>query len=84
VRADKGGFFGRIRCAKSLISLRRASWGFYPIVFMAPYINLTGPNALTVIQVGYTIADLVAKALFGVMIWLIAMRKSESDRSNGR
>lgn len=64
--------------------LTLASWGFYPIVFMAPYINLTGPNATTVIQVGYTIADLVAKALFGVMIWLIAMRKSEAEKSHGR
>jgi len=64
--------------------LTLASWGFYPIVFMAPYINLSGPSAQTVIQVGYTVADLVAKALFGVMIWMIAMRKSEAERLHGK
>jgi len=61
--------------------LTLASWGFYPIVFMAPYINISGADAQTVIQIGYTIADLVAKAVFGVMIWLIAMHKSEAEKA---
>lgn len=63
--------------------LTLASWGFYPIVFMAPYINISGPDAQTIIQVGYTIADLIAKAAFGVMIWMIAVRKSESEKHGG-
>lgn len=53
-----------------------ASWGFYPIVYMAPFIGLTGATAETTIQIGYTIADLVAKAVVGVLIYLIAIRKS--------
>ena len=56
-----------------------ASWGFYPIVYMAPYANLTGATAETVIQVGYTIADLVAKAVVGVLIYMIAVRKTEIE-----
>jgi hypothetical protein len=32
-----------------------------------------------VIEIGYTIADIVAKAVFGVMIFMIAVRKSESE-----
>jgi hypothetical protein len=37
------------------------------------------PGAVNpVIQVGYTIADVVAKALFGVMIYMIAQRKSDA------
>ncbi|MEM0930464.1 MAG: bacteriorhodopsin-like [Pseudomonadota bacterium] len=56
-----------------------ASWGFYPIVYMAPFVGLTGGAADTVIQVGYTIADIVAKAMFGVLIYVIAMRKSEHE-----
>lgn len=56
-----------------------ASWGFYPIVYMAPYINLGGAFAETAIQVGYTIADLVAKAVVGVLIYVIAVRKSEIE-----
>jgi bacteriorhodopsin len=63
--------------------LTLASWGFYPIVFMAPYIKISGADAQTVIQVGYTIADLVAKAAFGIVIWLIAVRKSEAEKSGG-
>jgi hypothetical protein len=31
------------------------------------------------VQVGYTIADIVAKALFGLFIYLIAVRKSEAE-----
>lgn len=56
-----------------------ASWGFYPIVYMAPYANVTGATADTLIQIGYTIADLVAKAVVGVLIYMIAVRKSEIE-----
>jgi hypothetical protein len=31
------------------------------------------------VQVGYTIADIVAKAAFGVLIYMIAARKSEAE-----
>jgi bacteriorhodopsin len=56
-----------------------ASWGFYPIVYMAPYADISGASATTAIQIGYTIADLVAKAAVGVLIWVIAVRKSEAE-----
>lgn len=56
-----------------------ASWGFYPIVYMAPYAGLTGGTAITTIQIGYTIADIVAKAGLGILIYLIAVRKSEAE-----
>ncbi len=48
-------------------------------MFFAGAIGLEGATALTVVQVGYTIADLVAKAVFGVLIFMIAVRKSEAD-----
>lgn len=56
-----------------------ASWGFYPIVYMAPYAGLTGGTVTTTIQIGYTIADLVAKAGLGILIFLISLRKSEAE-----
>jgi hypothetical protein len=59
-----------------------ASWGFYPIVYMAPYANISGGTAETAIQIGYTIADLVAKAAVGVLIWVIAVRKSEAEAAS--
>lgn len=60
-----------------------ASWGFYPIVYMAPYAGITGASATTVIQLGYTIADLVAKAGVGILIFLISVRKSQAEAHDG-
>lgn len=61
-----------------------ASWGFYPVVFAAPFFGLTGGSVETTIQVGYTIADLVAKVGLGILIFLIAVRKSESETVDGK
>lgn len=55
------------------------AWSFYPIVFVFPMIGLTGGAAETAVQVGYTVADIVAKAVFGVLIYMIAVRKSQAD-----
>ena len=57
------------------------SWSFYPVVFVFPMIGLTGGSAATAIEVGYTVADIVAKAVFGVVIYMIAVRKSRADVS---
>jgi len=42
-------------------------------------LGVTGGNATVAVQVGYTIADIVAKAGFGVLIYLIAARKSDHE-----
>ena len=55
------------------------TWGFYPIVYMAPFFGLTGSTSLVTIQVGYTIADVLAKAGYGVMIYAIAREKSLAE-----
>ncbi|MDZ7660144.1 bacteriorhodopsin-like [Fodinibius sp.] len=55
------------------------TWGFYPIVYMAPFFGLTGSSSLVTIQVGYTIADVLAKAGYGVMIYAIAREKSLAE-----
>ena len=55
------------------------SWLFYPVVFLFPMIGLTGGTAIIAVQVGYTVADIVAKAVFGVLIYVIASRKSEVE-----
>jgi bacteriorhodopsin len=66
--------------ARGLVSAARwvtvGSWSFYPIVYFAGVFGMGGATSTTVIQVGYSIADIVAKAGFGVLIFLIAMRKS--------
>jgi bacteriorhodopsin len=61
---------------KSARLLTFASWGFYPIVYMAPFANVAGPTAKNHHQVGYTLADLLAKAVVGVLVYMIAVRKT--------
>jgi bacteriorhodopsin len=69
--------------ARNLVNVARwltfMSWGFYPIVYMIPYTSLSGATVETGVQIGYTIADLIAKAGVGVLIYLIARRKSISE-----
>jgi bacteriorhodopsin len=55
------------------------SWCFYPIVYLFPMLGVSGGVAIAGVQVGYTIADLIAKAAFGVFIYTIAVRKSGAD-----
>lgn len=64
--------------------LTLVSWSFYPVVFIFPMVGLTGDVANVAVQVGYTVADIVAKAVFGVVIYMIAVRKSELEMSPGR
>ena len=70
--------------ARGLISMARYvtvfSWFFYPVVYFAPFVlPVDGGGSQTIIEVGYTIADIVAKAGFGVLIYMIAVRKSEEE-----
>ena len=69
--------------ARRLVSAARSltvvSWLFYPLAFVFPMIGFTGGAATTAVQVGYTVADVVAKAVFGVLIYMIAVRKSEVE-----
>lgn len=55
------------------------SWLFYPIVYLFPLIGITGGSAIVAVEVGYTVADIVAKAVFGLVIFTIAVRKTEAE-----
>ena len=77
---------------RNLISAARLiiliTWAFYPIAYAFYGDSLPGAlpgivgerSALGIvgIQVGYAIADLTAKAVFGVLIYIIAVRKTEA------
>lgn len=56
-----------------------ATWGFYPIVYALPQFGIDKQSSVVAIQVGYSIADVLAKAFYGVMIYRIARAKSEVD-----
>jgi bacteriorhodopsin len=76
------------QAARGMVSAARwitvLSWCFYPLVYLFPMVGLSGGAALTGVQVGYTLADLIAKAAFGVFIYFIALRKSEVELSANR
>ena len=48
-------------------------------MYIVKNIGLSGPTATMYEQVGYSVADVVAKAVFGVMIWAIASEKSKLE-----
>ena len=68
---------GLIRLARDLVVV---SWFFYPVVYFLPFLlSLDGGTTRAGIEVGYTIADITAKAVFGLVIFAIAVRKSEAE-----
>jgi bacteriorhodopsin len=74
------------RVAKLLSNARLLllfTWGFYPIAYMIPMFVEGYPGeaagAVTTLQVSYTIADVAAKAGYGVLIYAIAKAKSEEE-----
>ena len=59
-----------------------ASWGVYPISYLLPIIDAEGAassGAFVGRQVGYTIADVVAKCVWGLTILKIARMKSIAE-----
>ena len=58
-----------------------ATWGVYPITFILAMGQTGAPSASDVVsrEVGYSIADILAKCLFGLIIFSIARIKSAED-----
>jgi bacteriorhodopsin len=64
---------------KRLRLLLIATWGVYPISYLLPMLDINGAEAFVGRQVGYTVADILAKCLFGLTIYKIARLKSAAD-----
>lgn len=56
-----------------------ATWGVYPIAYLFPLIGFDGADAWVLKQAGYSFADILAKALYGLLIFTIARAKSFAD-----
>ncbi len=69
--------------ARGMVSAARyitvITWLFYPIVYLFPLLGISGASATVGVQVGYSIADVLAKAGFGLFIYVIALRKSQDE-----
>lgn len=58
-----------------------ASWGVYPIAYLLPELGIEGAVATVGVQVGYTIADILAKPVFGLLVFSIARVKTQIDEA---
>jgi bacteriorhodopsin len=68
--------------AKILDGLRYillATWGIYPIAYMLPSLIDNEATAEVARQVGYSIGDVLAKPLFGLLVVAIAIIKTKAD-----
>jgi bacteriorhodopsin len=73
--------------SRGLFNLARVvvliTWSFYPLAYLIGALGKTetglSEGAVVGLQVGYTIADITAKAGFGVVVYMIARRKSEIE-----
>lgn len=67
--------------ARRLVSRARfatlLSWSFYPAIYLLPLAGVVGTAALISTQIGYAVADMVAKAVYGVLICAVAVSKSQ-------
>lgn len=55
------------------------SWGVYPIAYLLPLLNISGADAWVGKQIGYSVADILAKAVYGLIIFQVARLKSKAD-----
>jgi bacteriorhodopsin len=57
-----------------------ATWGVYPLAYIIPlYASGLGAGAWVAKQGGYSIADILSKCLYGLLIYRIARLKSNAD-----
>ena len=59
------------------------TWGVYPLAYIAPSVIDDEATAEVVRQVGYSVADLLAKPLFGLLVFAIAVLKSRTPQEAG-
>jgi len=67
------------RTLSQLRFLLLLSWGVYPIAYLLPMLNIAGADAWVFKQVGYSVADILAKAVYALIIFQVARIKSFDD-----
>lgn len=56
-----------------------ATWGVYPIAYIFNIVGESSGTSFATVQVGYTVADILAKCVFGLTIVKIARLKSMAE-----
>ena len=73
---------GVIRLLSGLRWILLVTWTVYPIAYILPAVISDPIVAEVARQVGYSVADVLAKPLFGLLILAIAIAKSRGDGYN--
>ena len=79
--------FESLRVRRLFSALRLAllaSWVFYPLIYALPFLQVSGPAIITLVQVANSAADLLAKVGVGLFVLAIAREKTEEDILAGR
>ena len=81
-KATEGANSRVVSLLKDTRLLLLATWGFYPIAYLMPQLGIAKGSAIVALQVGYSIADILAKCGYGFMIYNIAVAKMEAEGVN--
>jgi len=54
------------------------SWCTYPVVYLFPFLGISGAHAVVGIQLGYCVSDVISKCGVGFLIYNITLKKSEA------
>ena len=81
-KATEGADSRVVNLLKDTRLLLLATWGFYPIAYLMPQLGIAKGSAIVALQVGYSIADILAKCGYGFMIYNIAVAKMEAEGVN--
>jgi bacteriorhodopsin len=73
---NQGPAEGLVNAARWITVL---SWCTYPVIYVLPMLGLTGASAHASVQIGYSIADVIAKPGIGLIVWRIASLKSAKN-----
>lgn len=76
IEANKGEVGDLLALARNVLVV---TWLFYPLSYLAPVLGLDGATGEVALQIGYTIADITAKAGFGVVIYKIAVARTAAE-----
>jgi bacteriorhodopsin len=58
------------------------SWCTYPVVYLLPFMGVSGANAVVGIQLGYCASDVISKCGVGFLIYNITVKKSEAIKNS--
>ena len=58
------------------------SWCTYPVVYLLPFMGISGAKAVVGIQLGYCASDVISKCGVGFLIYNITVKKSEAIKNS--